>query len=144
MLPLPPGEGWGEGPLASEKAPHPSPLPEGEGTEAQDKKPTPKRRGGEREMLISDAQVEHVAQLARLALSAEEKRRFTEQLNAILSYMEQLNEVPTDGVEPTAHVLDLVNVFRDDTVQQTLSADAALANAPETAHHFFVVPRIVE
>ena len=60
----------------------------------------------------------------------------TEQLNAILSYMEQLHEVPTDGVEPTAHVLDLVNVWRDDTVHQTSGADAALANAPETAHHF--------
>jgi aspartyl-tRNA(Asn)/glutamyl-tRNA(Gln) amidotransferase subunit C len=95
-------------------------------------------------MLISDAQVEHVARLARLALSAEEKQRFTEQLNAILSYMEQLNEVSTEGVEPTAHVLDLVNVLRDDTVSQTLNADTALANAPETVHHFFVVPRIVE
>ena len=95
-------------------------------------------------MLISDAQVEHVAQLAHLALSAEEKQRFTEQLNAILSYMEQLNEVPTEGVEPTAHVLDLVNVLRDDTMHQMLNADTALANAPETAHHFFVVPRIVE
>ena len=95
-------------------------------------------------MLISDGQVEHVAQLARLALSPEETRRLTEQLNAILSYMEQLNEVPTDGVEPTAHVLDLVNVFRDDTVHQSLSADAALANAPETVHHFFAVPRIAE
>ena len=95
-------------------------------------------------MLISDAQVEHIARLARMALSAEEKQRFTEQLNAILSYMEQLNEVPTEGVEPTAHVLDLVNVLRDDTVHQTLTADTALANAPETAHHFFVVPRIVE
>ena len=94
--------------------------------------------------MISAAQVEYVAQLARLALSDEEKQRLTEQLNAILTYMEQLNEVPTEGVEPTAHVLDLVNVFRDDTVRQTLSADAALANAPETAHHFFVVPRIVE
>ena len=95
--------------------------------------------------MISEAQVEHVAQLARLALSTEEKRRFTEQLNAILSYMDQLNEVPTDGVEPTAHVLDLVNVLRDDTVRQTLrAADEALANAPETAQHFFVVPRIVE
>lgn len=94
--------------------------------------------------MISEAQVEQVAQLARLALSVEEKQRFTEQLNAILSYMEQLNEVGTEGVEPTAHVLDLVNVLRDDTVQQTLSAEAALANAPETAHHFFVVPRIVE
>ena len=75
-------------------------------------------------MLISDAQVEHVARLARLALSAEEKQRFTEQLNAILSYMEQLNEVPR-RVEPTAHVLDLVNVWRDDTVSQTLNADTA-------------------
>jgi aspartyl-tRNA(Asn)/glutamyl-tRNA(Gln) amidotransferase subunit C len=95
-------------------------------------------------MLISETQVEHVARLARMALSAEEKQRFTEQLNTILSYMEQLNEVPTKGVEPTAHVLDLVNVLRDDTVHQALDADTALANAPETAHHFFVVPRIVE
>ena len=95
-------------------------------------------------MVISEAQVEHVAQLARLALSAAEKQRFTEQLNAILSYMEQLNEVPTEGAEPTAHVLDLVNVLRDDTVHQRLNADTALANAPETAHRFFVVPRIVE
>jgi len=94
--------------------------------------------------MISAAQVEQVAQLARLALSDEEKQRLTEQLNAILTYMEQLNEVPTAGVEPTAHVLDLVNVWRDDTVHQTLSAEAALANAPETAQHFFVVPRIVE
>ena len=94
--------------------------------------------------MISEVQVEHVAQLARLALSNEEKQRLTEQLNAILTYMEQLGEVPTEGVEPTAHVLDLVNVLRDDTVRQTLSADAALANAPETAQHFFVVPRIVE
>jgi aspartyl-tRNA(Asn)/glutamyl-tRNA(Gln) amidotransferase subunit C len=94
--------------------------------------------------MLSEAQVEHVAQLARLALSDEEKQRLTEQLNAILTYMEQLNEVPTEGVEPTAHVLDLVNVWRDDTVRQTLSADDALANAPETAQHFFEVPRIVE
>ena len=94
--------------------------------------------------MISEAQVEHVAQLARLALSTEEKRRFTEQLNAILSYMDQLNEVPTEGVEPTAHVHELVTVLRDDAVRQTLRVDEALANAPETAQHFFVVPRIVE
>ena len=94
--------------------------------------------------MISEAQVEHVAQLARLALSEAEKQRFTEQLNAILNYMEQLNEVPTEGVEPTAHVLDLVNVLREDLVYQTHHADTALVNAPETVHHFFVVPRIVE
>jgi aspartyl-tRNA(Asn)/glutamyl-tRNA(Gln) amidotransferase subunit C len=94
--------------------------------------------------MISENDVEHVARLARLALSAEEKHLFTEQLRAILTYMEQLKEVPTEAVEPTAHVLDLVNVLREDTVRQTLAADEALANAPETAQHFFVVPRIVE
>lgn len=94
--------------------------------------------------MISEAQVEHVARLARLALSATERQRFTEQLNAILTYMEQLNEVPTVDVEPTTHVLDLVNVFRADNVEKTLEVSESLANAPETAQHFFVVPRIVE
>ena len=94
--------------------------------------------------MITAAQVEYVAQLACLALSSDEKQRFTEQLNAILTYMEQLHEVSTEGVEPTAHVLDLVNVFRDDVVQPSLGAETALANAPESTHHFFVVPRIVE
>ena len=94
--------------------------------------------------MISPEQVEHVAQLARLALQPDEKQRFTEQLNAILTYMEQLNEVPTEGIEPTAHVLELANVFREDTVCPTLTADAALANAPEAAQQYFVVPRIVE
>lgn len=94
--------------------------------------------------MISEEQVEHVARLARLVLQPEEKRLFTEQLNAILSYMEQLNEVPTDAVEPTAHVLDLANVFRNDIADKTQSVEDTLANAPETAHHYFVVPRIVE
>jgi aspartyl-tRNA(Asn)/glutamyl-tRNA(Gln) amidotransferase subunit C len=99
---------------------------------------------GEADAMITEAQVEHVAQLARLALQSEEKQRLTAQLNAILTYMEQLNEVSTEGVEPTAHVLDLVNVFRDDTPQPTHSIAETLSNAPETAHHYFVVPRIIE
>ena len=94
--------------------------------------------------MISIAEVDHVAHLARLALSPEEQQRFTEQLNAILAYMEQLNEVPTDDVEPTSHVLDLVNVFRDDTARQLISVEEALQNAPESTHQYFVVPRIVE
>jgi aspartyl-tRNA(Asn)/glutamyl-tRNA(Gln) amidotransferase subunit C len=95
-------------------------------------------------MMISIAEVEHVAHLARLALSPDEQQRFTEQLNAILTYMDQLNEVPTDDVEPTSHVLDLVNVFREDTAYQRLSVEDALQNAPESTHQYFVVPRIVE
>lgn len=94
--------------------------------------------------MISIAEVEHVAHLARLALSPEEQQRFTEQLNAILAYMDQLNDVPTDDVEPTSHVLDLVNVFRDDTARQLISVEEALQNAPESTHQYFVVPRTVE
>lgn len=100
--------------------------------------------------IISEAQVAHVARLARLALDADEQRRLTEQLNAILTYMTQLNEVPTEDVEPTAHVFDLVNVYRADATRRRAdgtkldSQEAALSNAPETAQGFFVVPRIVE
>ena len=94
--------------------------------------------------MISPEQVAHVAHLARLQLSEAEQEQFTAQLGAILDYMEQLNEVPTDGVEPTSHVLDLVNVFREDRVQQTVTVDEALHNAPESAHQYVVVPRIVE
>lgn len=100
--------------------------------------------------IISEAQVAHVARLARLALDADEQRRLTEQLNAILTYMAQLNEVPTEDVEPTAHVFDLVNVYRADTARRwtgetrLASQEEALSNAPETAQGFFVVPRIVE
>ncbi len=94
--------------------------------------------------MISPEQVAHVAHLARLHLSEAEQAQFTAQLGAILDYMEQLNEVPTDGVEPTSHVLDLVNVFREDRARQTVTVEAALQNAPESAHQYVIVPRIVE
>ena len=98
---------------------------------------------GDSQMITEDPGA-HVARLARLALDAGEKRRLTEELNAILGYMEQLNEVSTENVEPTAHVLDLVNVFRTDETDRTLAGDTPLSNAPETEQRFFVVPRIVE
>ena len=94
--------------------------------------------------MISPEEVAYVAHLARLELSEAEQEQFTAQLGAILDYMNQLNEAPTDGVEPTSHVLDLVNVFRDDRAQQTITVEEALSNAPESAHHYVVVPRIVE
>lgn len=100
--------------------------------------------------ILSEAQVAHVARLARLALDADEQQRLTEHLNAILTYMTQLNEVPTEDVEPTAHVFDLVNVYRTDEPRRwtgetgLVSQAAALSNAPETEQRFFVVPRIVE
>lgn len=94
--------------------------------------------------MISEDQVKHVARLARLSLQPQETELFTRQLNDILDYVEQLNEVPTNDIEPTSHILDLFNVFRSDDAKSTIETEALLANAPETVHHFFVVPRIVE
>jgi len=94
--------------------------------------------------MISVEEVDYIAHLARLRLSEEERQRFTGQLNVILDYMEQLNEVSTTGVEPTSHVLDVVNVFRDDSVRPSLCIDDILSNAPEVVNRYVVVPRAVE
>jgi aspartyl-tRNA(Asn)/glutamyl-tRNA(Gln) amidotransferase subunit C len=95
-------------------------------------------------MKISRDEVKHVANLARLRFDEGELEKFTDQLNAILTYIDKLNELDTSEVEPTYHVLDLVNVFREDQVQPSLPREAALANAPERADGFFQVPRIIE
>jgi aspartyl-tRNA(Asn)/glutamyl-tRNA(Gln) amidotransferase subunit C len=95
-------------------------------------------------MEISKEQVEHVARLARLEVSEEEKATFARQLSAILTYIDQLKEVETAGVEPTATVLPTDNVFREDEVRPSLSQEGALANAPDQADGFFRVPKILE
>ncbi|MCR4442561.1 MAG: Asp-tRNA(Asn)/Glu-tRNA(Gln) amidotransferase subunit GatC [Peptococcaceae bacterium] len=94
-------------------------------------------------MRISVREVEHVAMLSRLELSAEEKQKYAETLSAILEYMEVLNQVDTGGVEPTAHVLPLKNVFREDRLEECLAKELALANAPEEEDGCFKVPRLV-
>ena len=96
------------------------------------------------ETRITLAQVEHVARLARLDLGPEEKERMRGQLDAILGYVEQLRQVDTTGVEPTAHVLPLVNVLREDEVRPSYPVEAVLANAPEPEDGQFRVPRILE
>lgn len=93
---------------------------------------------------ITLAEVEHVARLARLGLSAEEKERMRSQLEVILGYVAQLQEVDTEGVPPTSHVLALANVFREDEVRPPYPSDAMLANAPELEDGLFRVPRILE
>jgi len=93
---------------------------------------------------ISKQQVEHVAKLARLEVSEDEKAMFSRQLSAILTYMDQLKEVDTEGVEPTATVLPTENVWREDAVRLSLAQEQALANAPEQADGFFRVPKIIE
>ncbi|NLX12487.1 MAG: Asp-tRNA(Asn)/Glu-tRNA(Gln) amidotransferase subunit GatC [Phycisphaerales bacterium] len=93
---------------------------------------------------ISEEEVRHISMLARLKPSDEEVHRFSEQLSAILAYMEQLNEVDTTDVPPTAHALPVHNVFRDDRPGSSLSPDQALANAPQRDDNFFAVPKVLE
>jgi len=93
---------------------------------------------------ISYEEVEHVGRLARLALSEEEKERMRAQLDAILTYIDKLNELDTSQVEPTSHVIPMTNVFREDKVRPSLSQEQALANAPDRQEALFRVPRILE
>ncbi|MBC7342101.1 MAG: Asp-tRNA(Asn)/Glu-tRNA(Gln) amidotransferase subunit GatC [Clostridia bacterium] len=93
-------------------------------------------------MPLTKAEVEHVALLARLALSEEEKERYAHQLGAILDYMERLNQLDTSKVEPMAHVLPLHNVFRDDIARDYLKNEEALANAPDPYQGQFRVPKV--
>lgn len=93
---------------------------------------------------ITKEQVKHVAQLARLAITEEEAEMFTENLSAIIQYAEQLNELNTDDVEPTTHVLDLKNVLRKDEPKQWITQEDALKNAPDKENGHFRVPSILE
>ena len=88
--------------------------------------------------------VEHIAHLARLRLSQEEKEKFGAQLSSILTYVEKLNELDTSGVEPTSHVLAMANVLREDALRPSLPTDEALLNAPDRTDDFYRVPKIIE
>jgi len=93
---------------------------------------------------ISNEQVKHVANLARLAITEEETEMFTKQLDAMISFAEQLNELDTDGVEPTSHVLDMKNVMREDIPQEGLPQAEVLKNAPDHQDGQVKVPSIIE
>jgi len=84
-----------------------------------------------------------VALLARLNLSETEIEQFTGQLDAILMYMDKLNELDTKDVEPTSHVIETGNVVREDQVGDSIPVEDALANAPDKEDDFFKVPRII-
>ena len=88
--------------------------------------------------------VDHVAKLARLALTDEERERYRQQLGLILEHAERVGEVAADDVEPTAHPVPQTNVFREDEPGPCLSQEEALANAPEAEDGRFKVPRIIE
>lgn len=90
--------------------------------------------------MISDEDVAYVARLARLHISDDEQTRMTRELQAVLGYVEHMNELELDDVEPTARVVDLVNQLREDVPIESLTPEAALANAPDESDGGFGVP----
>jgi aspartyl-tRNA(Asn)/glutamyl-tRNA(Gln) amidotransferase subunit C len=93
---------------------------------------------------LSVEEVAKVALLARLRISPEELATFTGQLNSIVGFVEQLQELDTGGVEPLAHGVEVRNVFRDDVRGPSLPREAALANAPRRNEESFLVPTVIE
>lgn len=93
--------------------------------------------------MITKKDVEHVALLARLELNEEEKEKYTEQLNQILHYADQLKKLDTTDVPPTAHAVFMKNVYREDKVGDHMPNEKALANAPDKKDGQFKVPKIV-
>lgn len=92
----------------------------------------------------TDLNIDHVANLARIALTPEEKAKFAEQLGDVLHHIEQLRKVDVSGVEPTAHAFPVYNVWADDVAQPGLPVELALKNAPAQRDHMIVVPKVVE
>ena len=95
-------------------------------------------------MAITIQDVEHIAKLARLKLTVEEKQRFQKELEKIIEYFDQLKKLNTEGVPPTTHVVPLENVLREDKVTPSLPVEEALANAPDRKGNYFRVPKVVE
>jgi aspartyl-tRNA(Asn)/glutamyl-tRNA(Gln) amidotransferase subunit C len=95
-------------------------------------------------MRITQKEVEHVAALARLKLGHEEITTFTGQMDAILSYVDTLSQLNTDGIIPTSHAVPMENAFRPDEITPSIGTENALANAPDRIDGFFRVPKVIE
>ena len=95
-------------------------------------------------MKITPEDVEHVARLARLALEPTELEALTGQMDAILGYVEKLNELDTEGIEPTSHAVPMENAFRSDEVKPSIGIERAQQNAPAKDGSCFKVPKVIE
>ncbi len=96
--------------------------------------------------MIAKKDLEHIAWLSRLELSEEDKEKYTPKLNSVLDYFGELDEVDTEGVEPTYHILPMNNVFREDEINtpvKPLTQEEALSNAPKKQDGFFKAPRMM-
>jgi len=95
-------------------------------------------------MKITRAEVEKVARLSRLSFSEQELVALTDDMDAILAHVEQLNELDTDDIVPMAHAVPLENAFREDSVTVSLGSELALENAPQAVDGCFGVPKVIE
>lgn len=95
-------------------------------------------------MKITEKEIEHVANLARLNLTPDEKQKMTKELAEIIGFADKLNELDTQGVEPTAHVLPISNVFRKDEVRPSFDREQIISNAPTVEDGCIKVPKVVE
>jgi len=99
---------------------------------------------GDRKQKITADEVQYVAKLARLELSDEDKKGFTDILNDILAYMDKLNEIDTADVTPMTHAIPNTNVMREDIVVPSTDAAAVIANAPDAKGTLLRVPKVIE
>lgn len=94
-------------------------------------------------MAISLEEVEHIAMLARINITEEEKKEFAEQLSTVLQYAEKLNEINTEDTDPLYHILPIYNVFREDEIIESPDRNELFANAPVFQDGYFKVPKIL-
>ncbi|HPS56712.1 MAG TPA: Asp-tRNA(Asn)/Glu-tRNA(Gln) amidotransferase subunit GatC [Spirochaetota bacterium] len=95
-------------------------------------------------MRINENQIIKTAKLARLELSESEREEYSKQLNDIIEYVEKINELDTSNVKPADHIMEVSNVFREDTVKKSIDRKGIEQNAPEFTNGFFIVPKIIE
>ena len=95
-------------------------------------------------MDISVKEIEHIADLSRITLTVDEKNTFAKQLTNILGYIEKLNELDTDEVQPMAYATFLKNVFREDKLKSSFSRQEILELSPSSTNGFFKVPKVIE
>ncbi len=94
-------------------------------------------------MPVTKKDVEKIAELAQLKFSEQELESFTPQMNEILAYMDKLNELDTENVEPLSHPVEQTNVFREDELKPSITTEDALKNAPAKDEHYFKVPKVI-
>ena len=95
-------------------------------------------------MEVNDALIENLANLARLRFDDSEKEQIKKDLQRMISFVEKLNELNTDGIEPQLHMTDAMNVLREDELEGSISREEALKNAPETDGVYFKVPKVIK